>query len=318
MDSLLDNSTPRTFTSLLSPADRIRLTTIPSRLRFSWFCTEKTLTSDQKSLAAEPFGAAGSCLTVTKKLIDVRHPVVQNLTAVRGRIETHWSIITLPFPEPSVRLLPLEHVCDFERQMRDFASELRDAASDLGRVYDDLKREAEGRLGALFDPSDFPSAPQDLFDVAWDYPNLATPSHNASWVSQSVYDLEELRIRTKFHTAVTLAESGFRDEFTRLIAHLHERLTDSDQEGTSKIFRDSAVIKLDEFIARYFEFNVRTDARLDELITLAQYAFDGITPQGLRSNHASRRLLAARLSWIQVSLDAMRNQLQQKEVTAKS
>jgi hypothetical protein len=188
----------------------------------------------------------------------------------------------------------------------------------LGRVYDDLKREAEGRLGALFDPSDFPSAPQDLFDIAWDYPNFAAPPLNASWVSQSVYGLEELRIKTKFHTAVTLAESAFRDEFTRLIAHLHERLSDSDQEGTSKIFRDSAVIKLDEFIARYFEFNLRTDDRLDELIILAQRAMQGVTPQGLRGNQASRRLLAARLSWIQVSLDVMRHQLQQQELTAKS
>jgi hypothetical protein len=317
MDSLLDNSPPCSFISLLDPADRIRLTTVPSRLKFSWFCTEKTLTSDQKSLAAEPFGADGSCLTVTKKLIDVRHPVVQHLTAVRGRIEAHWSSITLPFPEPSVRLLPLEQVPNFERQMRDFASELRDAASDLGRVYDDLKREAEGRLGALFDPSDFPSAPQDLFEIAWDYPNFAAPPLNASWVSQSVYDLEELRIKTKFHTAVSLAESGFRDEFTRLIIHLHERICDGD-EGTTKVFRDSAVIKLDEFIARYFEFNLRTDARLDELITLAQHALEDVTPQGLRSNLAARRLLAARLSWIQVSLDLMQNQLQQKEGTAKS
>jgi hypothetical protein len=102
------------------------------------------------------------------------------------------------------------------------------------------------------------------------------------------------------------------------IAHLHERLSESDQERTSKIFRDSAVIKLDEFIARYFEFNRRTDDRLDELITLAQHALEGVTPQGLRSNQASRRLLAARLSWIQVSLDVMRNHLQQQEVTAKS
>jgi hypothetical protein len=286
-------------------------------LKFSWFCAEKTVTSDQKSLAAEPFGAAGSCLAVTKKLIDVRHPVIQNLTAVRGRIEAHWSSITLPFPEPSVRLLPLEQVSDFERQMHHFTSELADAASELGRAYDDLKREAEGRLGALFDPDDFPSAPQNLFDIAWDYPNFAAPPLNASWVSQSVYELEELRTKTKFHTAVTLAESWFRDEFTRLTVHLHERLSNGD-EGTSKVFRDSAVIKLDEFIARYFEFNLRTDARLDELITLVQHALEGVTPQGLRSNQAARRLLAARLSWIQVSLDVMRNRLQQKEVTAKS
>src|SRR3954451_7163166 len=207
MDSLVDNPMPCSFTSLLSPADRIRLTTIPSRLRFTWFSMEKALTAAERSRAAEPFGADGASLTVTKKLIDVRYPAVQNLTAVRGKIETHWNSSTLPFPEVAIRLLPLDQLSDFERQMHHFASELRDAASELGRVYDDLKREAEGRLGALFDPDDFPSTPQNLFDIAWDYPNFAAPPLNASWVSQSVYDLEELRIKTKFHTAVSLAES---------------------------------------------------------------------------------------------------------------
>jgi hypothetical protein len=242
-------------------------------------------------------------------LIDGRHPVVQALTAVRGKIEAYFSSVALPFPEPSVRLLPLDQIHDFERQMHDFRFELSDAASELGRVYDDLKREAEGRLGALFDPSDFPATPENFFDVAWDYPNFAAPPHNASWVAQSVYDLEELRIKTKFERAVVLAESDFRDEFARLVAHLCERISDTDQVGMSKVFRDTSVVYLVEFIARYFRFNLRTDDRLDELISMAQHAMQGVTPQGLRSNQASRRLLAARLSWIQVSLDAMRNQL---------
>jgi hypothetical protein len=279
---------------------------------------EKALTAAERSRAAEPFGAAGSCLTVAKRFIDGRHPTVQNLTAVRGKIEAHWNSHTLPFPEPFVRLLPLEQVSDFERQMHDFASELADAASELGRVYDDLKQEAAVRLGALFDPSDFPSTPQNFFDVAWDYPNFAAPPLNANWVSQSVYGLEELRVKTRFETAVVLAETGFREEFTKLIAHLCERISDTDPEGVSKVFRDTSVVKLVEFISRYFQFNLRTDDRLDELIIMAQHAMQGVTPQGLRSNQASRRLVAARLSWIEVSLNAMRNRLPQKELAAES
>jgi hypothetical protein len=318
MDHLLDNPTPPDFMSLLSPANRIRLTTIPSRLRFTWFCAEKALTSDQKTQAAEPFGAAGSCLTVAKKLIDVRHPVYQTLSALRGRIETHWHNVTLAFPEPCVRLLPLDQVHDFECQMREFCSELTDAAADLSRVYDDLKREAEGRLGALFDPSDYPATPENLFDVVWDYPNFASPPLNAGWVSQSVHDLEELRIKTRYETAMSLAEMGYREEFTRLVTHLCERISDTNPEGTSKIFRDTVVVKLVEFIARYFRFDLRTDHRLDELIILAEHALRGVTPQGLRSNQASRRLLATRLSWIKVSLDALRNKLLQEELAAKT
>src|SRR4051794_13298868 len=216
----------------------------------------------------------------------MRHPAIRNLTAVRGKIEAHWASCTLPFPEVTIRLLPLHQIAEFERQMHDFASELADAASELGRVFDELKQEAEGRLGALYDASDFPHAPQNLVDVMWDYPNFAAPPFNAGWVSRSVYDLEEIRIRTKFDTAVSLAESGFREEFAVLVARLCERITDSDQAGTSKIFRDTAVVKLVDFVARYFQFNVRTDDRLDDLIILAQGAMQGVTPQALRSNRA--------------------------------
>ena len=125
---------------------------------------EKALTADERALAAEPFGAAGACLTVAKKLIDMRHPAVRNLTAVRGKIEAYWASCTLAFPEVTIRLLPLDQIAKFERQMHDFAFELADAASELGRIFDDLKQEAEGRLGALYDASDFPHAPQNLVE----------------------------------------------------------------------------------------------------------------------------------------------------------
>src|SRR3954469_22774166 len=151
MDGIFDNRSRGDFSLRLGPADRLRLTTIPSRLRFTWFGAVKALTPEQKALAARPFGAAGPCLTAAKRLIDVRHPAVRALTAVRGQIESYWCSVSLPFPEPRVRLLPLDLVDGFARRMSDFGGELGAAASDLGRAYDELKREAGARLGALFD-----------------------------------------------------------------------------------------------------------------------------------------------------------------------
>jgi hypothetical protein len=57
---------------------------------------------------------------------------------------------------------------------------------------------------------------------------------------------------------------------------------------------------------------------LPVVVSTIRDALRGVTPQGLRSNQASRRLLATRLSWIKVSLDALRNKLLQEELAAKT
>jgi hypothetical protein len=304
MDGIFDTRSRRDFSSRLSPADRLRLTTIPSRLRFTWFGAEKALTPEQKALAARPFGAAGPCLTAAKRLIDVRHPAFRAVTAVRGKIESYWYSVSLPFPEPCVRLIPLDLVEGFARRMSGFWCELGGAASDLGRAYDDLMREAGARLGALFDPSDYPPSLQGLFDIDWDFPAVAAPPANLGWAWGALHLQEEARIRANYARAVELAGAAFRAEFAGLLGGLCERTPGPDGRGPCKVFRDAAVVKLLDFLERHLTLDVRTDSRLDELIDLARRVLQGITPEVLRDDPASRHMVAARLSWIEVSLGA--------------
>ena len=51
--------------------------------------------------------------------------------------------------------------------------------------------------------------------------------------------------------AVQLAEQAFLDEFAKLVAHLTERITGSNEDGTPKIFRDSAIDNLCDFFERF-------------------------------------------------------------------
>jgi hypothetical protein len=56
-----------------SPAERLRATMAAARLSFVWFGVRKTLTPQQKSHAADAFGAEGAFLSAGKKLLDTRH-----------------------------------------------------------------------------------------------------------------------------------------------------------------------------------------------------------------------------------------------------
>jgi hypothetical protein len=239
-------------------------------------------------------------------LLDTRHPAFRALTALRGQIDSYWRCLTLPFPEPGIRLIPLEHVEEFDRRMADYSARLRDAAADLERHLDELKAEAARRLGSLFQPSDYATTLPGGFAVSWDFPNPEPPS-NLAWLSPSVYQRQEFRIQTRFEEAVRLAERDFFDEFASLVGHLCERISGADPDGTPKVFRDGAVDNLEEFVARYRRFNLRSEVRLDEMVGLVQQTLQAVTPERLRQHPGLRRRVAAQLSWAATSLDAMRD-----------
>jgi hypothetical protein len=125
------------------------------RVSFTWLGVRKTLTADQKAQAAEAFGAEGQYLSAAKKLLDTRHPAFKAVGSVRGRILGLWRAMSLPYPEPGVRLIKRDQIEPFDQRMKDLRQDLDDAVSALDRRYDDLREDARQRLGGLYNPADY-------------------------------------------------------------------------------------------------------------------------------------------------------------------
>jgi hypothetical protein len=309
MSTLIDrietrSTNGRSATDDTTPAERLRVTMAACRVQFTWLGTKKSLTAEQKAQAAEPFDAESQFLSAGKKLLDTKHNAFRAVTAIRGKITDHWRKLTLPFPEPGVRLIKHDQIEAFDQSMADFKAELDDAVRTLDQHFEELKRAAEQRLGTLFNPVDYPATLVGLFSVSWDYPNIEPPEYLIG-VSPALFQQEQERVRARFQEAVQLAEQAFLDEFSKLVTHLTERITGSNEDGTPKIFRDSAVDNLCDFFERFRTLNVRSNQQLDELVTLAQRAVRGVAAQDIRDSHSTRRQVAEQLSRVQSSLDAM-------------
>jgi hypothetical protein len=263
----------------------------------------KTLTPEQKNQAAEAFGAEGESLSACKKLLDTRHTAYKEVTAVRGRVGAYWKLLTLPYPEPGIRLIRQFQIDTFNEQMGSFRSQLDEAVAKLQNHYADLKAAARRRLGELFDPNDYPASVRGLFAVEWDFPNVEPPDYLLQ-LNPAIYEQEKARVAAKFEEAVQLAEQTFVSEFARLIEHLTERLS-STSDGERKIFRDSAITNLTEFFNRFRDLNVRSSAELDALVERAQEVVRGIEPKVLRTNDTLRQQVTAQLASVQSVLDGM-------------
>src|SRR5206468_3294347 len=160
-----------------TPAQRLRATMAAVRLAFTWLGTNKTLTPEQRAQAAEAFDAEAQSLSAGKKLLDVRHPAFRAVTAIRGKIQASWKGMSLPYPEPGVRLIRQDRVEEFVARMADSKAELDDAVANLDRHFGELKQAAAERLGSLYNPDDYPESLVGLFDVQWDFPSFEPPDY---------------------------------------------------------------------------------------------------------------------------------------------
>ncbi len=295
--TLLDRTSS---TTSVSPADWLRDTTAAVRLSFTWMGLRKTLSSDQKNQAAETFGAEGDFLSARKKLLDTKHTAYKEVTAIRGKVIAYWKSLTLPFPEPGIRLIRRHEIEGFNRQMEDYRTELEDGVLRLDAHYFEMKDAARRRLGKLFNANDYPLSLHGLFAVEWDHPNVEPPSY-LQRLNPAIYDQERNRVSARFEEAVQLAEQAFIGELGKLVEHLVERLSG----GENKIFRDSAITNLTEFFTRFRQLNVRSNDQLDALVERAQRLIQDVQPQTLRENQSLRQHVATQFSQVQSVIDGM-------------
>jgi hypothetical protein len=299
LTTTFDHETHQSETS----AGRLRDGMTAVRVSFTWFGTRRTLTQQQKEQAAESFGAEGSFLSAGKKLLDTRHERFRAVTTVRNRIRSYTKGISLPYPEPGLRLIRRASLDAFTDQLAHCREELLTSVERLDEQFTELKHAARERLGSLYCEADYPPCLDGLFDVTWEFPSVEPPDYLRQ-LNPELYEQECRKVSARFEEAVQLAEQAFIDELSTLVSHLTERLSGSD-DGKPKVFRDSAVGNLREFFERFQQLNVRSSEQLDELVERCRGAVSGVEPVHLRQDDSLRRRVASQLSGVQSVLDGL-------------
>lgn len=284
-------------------AQRLRANFAAVRVSFTWFGVRKSLNTEQKAQAAEQFGAEGQYLSAAKKLLDNKHEAFQLVTGVRSQIISFWKGMSLPYPDPGVRLIRLHDVERFNVRMTAFRQELTAAVANLDQHFEQLKSTARDRLGRLYNGADYPPTLRGLFGVEFDFPSVEPPEYLLR-LNPDLFAQERNRIAARFDEAVKLAEEAFAFEFGKLVSHLTERLT-ADPAGERKIFRDTAITNLTEFFQRFTTLNVRSNADLDRLVETAQQVLKGVDPNAVRNNPSLRQQITTQLSSVQAHLDGL-------------
>ena len=286
-----------------TPAQRLRATMAAARVSVHWFGVRKSLTPQQTAQAAGAFGAEDRYLSAAKKLLDTGHPAFKSVTAIRNRLLGYWKGVSLPYPEPGVRLIRRDGIDEFVGRTTRFQTELNEAVAVLDAHYEELRQAARDKLGHLYNPADYPMSLDGLFRIDVDFPSVQPPDYLRQ-LNPELYQQECERVQQRFNEAVRMAEDAFIGELSKLVSHLTDRLA-GNVDGKPKIFRDSAIENLTDFLTRFRQLNVRSNEQLDSLVEDAQRVIRGIEPQNLRENAGLRQHVTAELSRVQSVLDGL-------------
>jgi hypothetical protein len=82
-----------------------------------------------------------------------------------------------------------------------------------------------------------------------------------------------------------------------------ERLTPGD-DGRPKVFRDSLVSNLADFLETFEARNLANNADLAAHVATARQLLSGLTPDRLRTSQGAREVLAERFGALKTALDA--------------
>lgn len=289
-----------THNPLATVGERLQTETTAVRMKIHWPGVRKTLSQDQNRQAAGAFAADTKSLSTSKKLFDTGHPAFRAATSVKAQASDYWKSVTLPYVEPGMRLIRRSDVASFDVHMTTVRAELADAVQQIENAYDELVEQARQRLGSLFDPADYSGNLSEMFAIEWDYPSCDPPEYLLR-VSPKLYYSECSRVQRRFDEAVQLAEQAFADELSQLIGHLAERLA-GENDGTPKVFRDSAVTNLLEFFERFQRLNIRSNGDLDRLVADARQIVGNAAPQEFRERPTLRDRVAGQLTQVEASL----------------
>lgn len=273
------------------------------RISFTKFGVKKSFTDEQKSKAAEVFDADEEFIEARRRFVDTKHEAWKAVSRTFSQAKDYWKGLTLPYPEPGVRLIRQSWVTSFVDEMDSFKDQLKEAVIQLDKHIPELKGVAKTKGGQLYDEKDWPKSFVPLFGIEYDFPTLEPPEYLKKLAPQ-IYEQEVQRIQARFDEAVVMAEQGFVAEFHKLVSHLTEQIS-GGVDGKKKVFKDASVENLAEFFDRFKALSVRSNKDLDKLVEDCQNLTKGIAPDDIRGDDKLRASLAERMAAVSKGLSEM-------------
>jgi len=231
---------------------------------------------------------------------------LKDIKTLDGEIRQYLYRLALPsLFRSGIYMVPIELVETVDGKLQEFKAERERLTGVLVEAYPRLKDEAEERLRSTFNEQDYPDAERlrEQFSLSWRYISFDTPE-KLRGINPAIFAREREKAEQAWEDATTEIRDLLRQSFAELVGHMAERLKPTD-DGKRKVFKNTLVSNLSEFLATFDLRNVTDDAELKRLVDRAKQLLGNVNAQDLRDNEGLRDSMARSMTDIKGSLDTM-------------
>lgn len=238
-------------------------------------------------------------LRLSKRLVNSEE--YDNIVKLQNRARKWVEDRTVPsFFHRGVYLVSLNSIEKVEDYLNNVKKTMGELVEEFLSQYRVQIVEAREGLGSQFNESDYPSPEylRNSFDINWKWVTFDVPEN----LPETIFNAEREKAEKAWEEASESIKQALRESFMKLISHAKEKLTPIPGEK-QKIFRDSLIENIEDFLRTFNNRNIVNDTDLQGLVEKARDIL--VNPDNLRKDVSLRAKVAADFSEIERNLDAM-------------
>jgi len=241
-------------------------------------------------------------LHVSKEILEC--PEYDAIESLDNLIRVRLAKLALPSCfRRGVYLIPLDLTERIDQMCEEYRTERAAKVESFLTVYDGAVKAAQERLGTLYNPREYPglAAVRASFDVQTRYFSF-NPSDKLREINPALYQRETERFKVQLEQAAQEIKLALRESFGELVNHMVSKLT-PDTDGERRIFRDSLVLNMREFLDTFKSRNIADDAELEKLVEETKALLTGVDPDLLRQEGTVKEAVQSGMSKVKAALD---------------
>ena len=241
---------------------------------------------------------------VSKDLIE--SDAYQAIVKRDNRFRTDLAALALPsLFRAGIVLIPDTLIDRADRLIENFCADRLVMVENFIAEYPAAIEAAATRLGSLHNSLDYKSAERmrAAFAVDANYIEIGTPG-KLKKLNKAAYDRAIAKAEQRIANLATTVEDALRGEFASLIDHALDRLG-KKADGSQKVFRNSLVGNIKDFLDVFKDKNITDDQALAALVGRVEELIDGVNPDDLRTNEQMREYVQTGFTGAKAELDKM-------------
>lgn len=187
------------------------------------------------------------------------------------------------------------------------AYKLEDAAlveKLIGR-YEALMADAKARLLSHYSDADYQTAEQvrAAYGITYRFISFNVPAA-LEQQHKEIYEREMARVQAECVEAGAEIRQALREAAAGMFEHMADRMGTDPATGKPKIFRDSIVTQMQDFLTTFAARDLTGDTALADLMAKAKALLAGVTPENLRKQETTRERVLVGAASILAQMDA--------------